>query len=105
MQTQSGKLEFECNSLKRFHDPERPRAVNAAVQSECRALALQLPPAERPEVLWRGCTADDGVSCLFLAELVAGGAPLPKASRGDVAWLRAQACDLQLNYACASHRW
>ena len=24
LQTQSGKLEFECNSLKRFNDPERP---------------------------------------------------------------------------------
>jgi molybdopterin guanine dinucleotide-containing S/N-oxide reductase-like protein len=27
MQTQSGKLEFECNSLKRFVDPERPPIV------------------------------------------------------------------------------
>ncbi len=27
LQTQSGKLEFECNSLKRFHDPERPPIV------------------------------------------------------------------------------
>ena len=27
MQTQSGKLEFECNSLKRFNDPERPPIV------------------------------------------------------------------------------
>jgi hypothetical protein len=71
----------------------------------CRALAHQLPPEARPEVLWRGCDANDGVSCLFLAELVEDGAPLPKASRGDVAWLREQACDLQVNYACASHRW
>ena len=27
LQTQSGKLEFECNSLKRFPDPERPPIV------------------------------------------------------------------------------
>jgi trimethylamine-N-oxide reductase (cytochrome c) len=27
LQTQSGKLEFECNSLKRFQDPERPPIV------------------------------------------------------------------------------
>ena len=27
LQTQSGKLEFECNSLKRFKDPERPPIV------------------------------------------------------------------------------
>ena len=27
LQTQSGKIEFECNSLKRFHDPERPPIV------------------------------------------------------------------------------
>ena len=27
LQTQSGKLEFECNSLKRFNDPERPPIV------------------------------------------------------------------------------
>ena len=27
LQTQSGKLEFECNSLKRFSDPERPPIV------------------------------------------------------------------------------
>ncbi len=71
----------------------------------CRALAHQLPAAERPEVAWAGCAANDGLSCLLLAELVAGGAPLPKTSRGDVAWLREQACDLQVSYACAPHRW
>ena len=27
LQTQSGKLEFECNSLKRLNDPERPPVV------------------------------------------------------------------------------
>jgi molybdopterin guanine dinucleotide-containing S/N-oxide reductase-like protein len=27
LQTQSGKIEFECNSLKRFKDPERPPIV------------------------------------------------------------------------------
>ena len=27
LQTQSGKLEFECNSIKRFNDPERPPIV------------------------------------------------------------------------------
>jgi trimethylamine-N-oxide reductase (cytochrome c) len=27
LQTQSGKLEFECNSLKRANDPERPPIV------------------------------------------------------------------------------
>ncbi len=27
LQTQSGKLEFECNSLKRFNDPDRPPIV------------------------------------------------------------------------------
>src|SRR5690606_25344603 len=27
LQTQSGKLEFACNSLKRFKDPERPPVV------------------------------------------------------------------------------
>jgi trimethylamine-N-oxide reductase (cytochrome c) len=28
LQTQSGKLEFECNSLKRLNDPERPPVVH-----------------------------------------------------------------------------
>lgn len=67
----------------------------------CRALAHQLPADERPAALWAGCDANDGASCLFLAVLVAEGAPLPKAARGDVVWLWEQACDLQLTYACA----
>jgi len=34
LQTQSGKLEFECNSLKRFPDPERPPIVKYQPASE-----------------------------------------------------------------------
>ncbi|MDA1325828.1 MAG: molybdopterin-dependent oxidoreductase [Proteobacteria bacterium] len=34
LQTQSGKLEFECNSLKRFVDPERPPIVKYVPSSE-----------------------------------------------------------------------
>jgi hypothetical protein len=36
---------------------------------------------------------------------VSRGGPLPAESRGDVQWLRDQACDLQLVYACAPHGW
>ena len=39
LQTQSGKLEFECNSLKRFNDPERPPIVKYEPAWEGTALA------------------------------------------------------------------
>ena len=63
-------------------------------------------PAAVSEALWARCAADDAWGCLQLAEHVErGGGPLPAKSRGDAAWLRSQACDLQLQYACAPHRW
>jgi hypothetical protein len=84
---------------------DRPKNTKGADGRACRALSWQLPAEQRPDVLWRGCDANDPGSCLLLAELVADGAPLPKAARGDVRWLRDQACDLQLAYACAAHAW
>lgn len=82
-----------------------PKKDPGADGRACRALAWQLPQDERPDVLWRGCDANDGWSCLLLAEVVVRGAPMPAASRGDVRWLRDQACDLQVWYACATHVW
>jgi hypothetical protein len=58
------------------------------------------------EALWARCAEHDAWGCLQLAEQVERhGGPLPAASRGDAAWLRNQACDLQLVYACAPHAW
>ena len=51
LQTQSGKLEFECNSLKRFKDPERPPIVKyepsweGPHSPEYRALSAPAPHA------------------------------------------------------------
>jgi len=70
----------------------------------CRLLARTLPEGEVPQVLWKGCDEVGEVdpwSCLALADVVEAGAPLPSAARGDVAWLRNQGCDLQLDFACA----
>jgi hypothetical protein len=55
--------------------------------------------------LWERCAADDGWACLRLSEHVKNGGPLPPQSRGDANWLREQACDLQVVYACAPHQW
>lgn len=76
-----------------------------------RAEALHASGAE-PQVvndlLWVACDDAEPVqpwACLRLADLVERGhGRLPKRARGDVAWLRNQACDLQLDYACAPHR-
>lgn len=63
-------------------------------------------PAAISERLWSGCAANDAWDCLRLAEHVERqGGPLPKSARGGPAWLRDQACDLQLVYACAPHAW
>ena len=51
--------------------------------------------------LWRGCDQVDPWACLLLADRVEAGMPLPEKARGGVAWLRNQACDLQLDYGCA----
>ncbi len=53
------------------------------------------------EWLWRGCDRVDPWGCLLLADRVEAGMPLPAMARGDVGWLRNQACDLQLDYGCA----
>lgn len=68
--------------------------------------ALPGSAADAAVLLWRSCEDHHhGAACLALAELGARGEPLPPGTRGDVAWLRDQACDLQLAYACAPHRW
>jgi len=61
-------------------------------------------------LLWKACDETDPVDpwgCLRLADRVEHDiGTLPAAARGDVSWLRNQACDLQLDYACAPHaRW
>lgn len=63
------------------------------------------PPDEVSAALWKRCAADEAWACLQLSEHVGHGGPLPKDARGDAGWLRDQACDLQLDYACAPHRW
>ncbi|MEQ1564228.1 MAG: hypothetical protein ABMA64_01230 [Myxococcota bacterium] len=63
------------------------------------------PPVDvDPAALWAKCDADDGLACLHLAQVVAAGAPLPEGAK-PVEWLRSQACDLQVVYACAPHHW
>ncbi len=63
------------------------------------------PDDEVNRVLWRGCDESETVdawSCWLLADRVERGRGiLPEVARGDVAWLRNQACDLQLAFACA----
>lgn len=68
---------------------------------------VEMEPDAANVWLWRGCGGHDPWGCMRLAEAVeAGRGALPERSRGDVAWLRNQACDLQLDYACAPHtRW
>jgi len=51
--------------------------------------------------LWMGCDGVDPWACVLLADRMAEGMPRPKKARGDVGWLRNQACDLQLDYGCA----
>jgi hypothetical protein len=51
--------------------------------------------------LWLGCDGVDPWACVLLADRVEAGMPLPEKARGDVGWLRNQACDLQLDYGCA----
>jgi hypothetical protein len=58
---------------------------------------------EAGATLWRACDAVDPWACWLLADWADAGNPLPPAARGDAAWLRDQACDLQLDYACAPH--
>lgn len=85
--------------------PGYAAACTAGQGAACRQLALQAPSGVEAG-LWRACDEVEHVdawACLLLAERVASGAPLPSASRGDVAWLRNQACDLQLDYACVGH--
>lgn len=75
--------------------------------------AMADPPGEIPmptgdpsavsAALWARCAANEAWACLQLAEHVDRGGPLPAQARGDAAWLRGQACDLQLSYACAPH--
>lgn len=51
--------------------------------------------------LWRGCDLVDPWACILLADRMAAGMARPAKARGDVGWLRNQACDLQLDYGCA----
>jgi len=80
-------------------------ACEAGDGRACRLVALG-GSSEAEELLWRACDEVDAVdpwACLILADRVAAGAPLPAGARGGVAWLRTQACDLQLDYGCPSH--
>ena len=52
------------------------------------------------DLLWRGCDLDDAWGCLQLVTNIESGLgqnPSPK----DLAWLRNQVCDLQLDYGCS----
>jgi len=51
--------------------------------------------------LWKGCDQVDPWACILLADRMAEGMERPAKARGDVGWLRNQACDLQLDYGCA----
>ncbi len=87
-------------------------ACSAGDGAACRARAEALNSAgqdadEVNRILWRACDDSEPVdpwACLRLAERVERGlGSLPREARGDVSWLRDQACDLQLAYACAPH--
>jgi hypothetical protein len=85
--------------------PTLRRACGDGDGAACRLGAL-LGGDGVEEALWRACdevARVDPWACLLLADRVEAGAPLPSAARGDVPWLRNQACDLQLDYGCASH--
>lgn len=97
-------------------DPQDTACVLAKRMTEPPPAALPTgSPDEITAALWARCDADDGPACLELSEHVLGGGPLPpdprKAAKSPwdpptaVAWLRGQACDLQVTYACAFHRW
>lgn len=87
-------------------------ACDAGDGPACRARAEALNSAgqdadEVNRILWRACDDSEPVdpwACLRLADRVEQGqGRLPTEARGDVPWLRNQACDLQLAYACAPH--
>ncbi len=118
----AGGTSSACQELcTRSRDAAPCTTAAAAWEAECaegsgaaclrRAEALDAAGADAQQVnelLWVACDDTDPVepwACLRLADRVERGVgALPKAARGDVAWLRNQACDLQLDYACAPHR-
>ena len=91
------------------HDPDDVACVLAErVRHPTPKVELSWPSGSAEAVsaeLWASCDADDPWGCLRLAEHVSRGGPLPEKARGDATWLRNQACDLQLVYACAPHAW
>jgi hypothetical protein len=99
----------ELYDVRCAHDPDDTSCLLAQRMRE------QAPPGDLAwpegdlaavsELLWEGCARNEAWDCLRLAEHVDGGGPLPEKARGDAAWLRDQACDLQLAYACAPHMW
>lgn len=99
----------ELYDVRCAHDPN-DTACQLAARVRAEAPVAELPwPEGTPEAvsaaLWASCAADDPWGCLRLASHVTNGGPLPKEARGDATWLRNQACDLQLVYACAPHDW
>lgn len=91
------------------HDPNDTACVLAERVRHASPKVELAWPTGAPEAisaeLWAACAVDDPWGCLRLAEHVSNGGPLPEQARGDATWLRGQACDLQLVYACAPHQW
>lgn len=99
----------ELYDVRCAHDPDDVACLLAERMREAS------PPGELPwpegdaaavsEALWAGCARNEAWDCLRLSQHVLAGGPLPERARGDAHWLRDQACDLQLVYACAPHAW
>ena len=70
LQTQSGKLEFECNSLKRLNDPERPpvRRIRAVVGGPAVGRAVRKYPLQllTPHSKYSFHTQGDGKDSFLL---------------------------------------
>lgn len=99
----------ELYSVRCAHDPNDTACLLVErIREEAPAGELAWPDGDAAsvsELLWSGCAKDNAWDCLRLAEHVQSGGPLPSSARGGPAWLRDQACDLQLVYACAPHTW
>jgi hypothetical protein len=99
----------ELYEVRCAHDPEDTACLLAQrMREQSPAGDLPWPEGDQAavsEALWAGCAKNEAWDCVRLAEHVEGGGPLPEKARGDATWLRDQACDLQLVYACAPHVW
>lgn len=81
-------------------DAGDPRCCGALPTTEVRP--ADPDPDAVNAALWARCDADDAWGCLTLAHRLGrslGANPSPK----DLAWIRNQVCDLQLDYGCAPH--